>query len=214
MLEHIRSLPEDILRLFISIILGMIMGLEREYRGKVAGIRMITLISFGACIFTLLSQKIGGNSPDRIAANIVTGVGFLGGGVIFKEGFNVSGLTTAATIWLAAALGMAAASDSYLLAFSGLGMAIIILSTFEYLRDFVEFIRESRNYRISFYNTLFSYQELEESVHKHGIKFKKKKISRNEELVEVIYEIYGSEQRLDKLNEWLYKNPNIHSFDH
>lgn len=214
MLSHLQSLPIDILRLFFSIVLGMILGLEREYRGKAAGIRTITLISFGACIFTILSQKIGGSSPDRIAANIVTGVGFLGGGVIFKEGFNVTGLTTAAAIWLSAALGMAAATDSYLLAFSGIIMAVLILSTFEYLREFVEFFRESRIYRISFYSTLFSVDALEKIVTEHGIKFKKQKITRNEELVEITYEIYGNEMKLDKLNHWLYENPSIHAFDH
>lgn len=211
---NLYTLPDDIFRLFISLLLGVVIGLEREYRGKPAGVRTITLISFGSCLFTLISQKLSADSPDRVAANIVTGVGFIGGGVIFKEGFSVSGLTTAATIWLSAAFGMAAGSNNYLIAFVGLGLAIIILSTFEYLREFVEFFRESRKYKIHFPITKMSVLDIDEQILTHKLKFKKHKITRKGHIVELVYEIYASERKLEQFDVWLNENPNIQSYDY
>ena len=207
------SLPEDLLRIVISVILGALLGVEREYRGKAAGIKTIAMISLGACIFTLISQKISEGSPDRIAANIVTGVGFLGGGVIFKEGFSVTGLTTAASIWIAAALGMAVGHRDYLVAFSALGLSIFVLSTFEYLRDVVDFFRESRMYRIAFFLELISREEIEAAIREYSVKCKFIKITRNDGIVEMVYEIYGNEKKLNLFNDWLVTHPQIKSFD-
>src|SRR5262245_32461881 len=97
----------ELLKLFISLIVGGVIGAEREYRSKSAGFRTIILITLGSTLFTIFSIQIGSaTSADRIASNIVTGIGFLGAGVIFREGSRVSGITTATTIWIAAALGM------------------------------------------------------------------------------------------------------------
>src|SRR5271154_5080290 len=101
----------DLLKLFISLIIGSVIGAEREYRSKSAGFRTIILITLGSTLFTIFSIQIGSpNSPDRIASNIVQGIGFLGAGIIFREGSRVNGITTAATIWIAAALGMGVGS--------------------------------------------------------------------------------------------------------
>lgn len=102
------STEQVILRLVLAVIVGGIIGAEREYKSKSAGLRTLMLISLGATVFTMLSMKLGGpNSPDRIASNIVTGIGFVGAGVIFKTDTKLSGITTAATIWVTAAIGMA-----------------------------------------------------------------------------------------------------------
>ncbi len=74
----------ELLLIFISVVLGLLIGAEREYRNKSAGLRTFILVCFGACLFTILSIKIGVENPDRLAANIITGIGFLGAGVIFK----------------------------------------------------------------------------------------------------------------------------------
>jgi len=108
---------EIIGRLVLAAGLGGLIGLERELRGYPAGIRTMALITMGAMLFTDISQLLGGD--DRIAAGIVTGIGFLGAGVIFREGYTVRGITTAATIWAAAAIGMAIGRELYLVA--GLG---------------------------------------------------------------------------------------------
>jgi len=91
----------------MAFVLGAAIGLERQWRHRLAGLRTNALVSMGAALFILLAEKIvGDNSSDaRIAAQIVSGIGFLGAGVIMKEGFNVSGLNTAATIWCSGAIG-------------------------------------------------------------------------------------------------------------
>ncbi|MGV8168874.1 MAG: MgtC/SapB family protein [Candidatus Nanoarchaeia archaeon] len=91
----------------LSFIAGFAIGVERESRNKAAGISTHTLVILGAMVFTFLSQIVDPASKSRIAAQIVTGVGFLGAGLIIKEGATVKNLTTAASIWFAAAIGMA-----------------------------------------------------------------------------------------------------------
>src|SRR5437868_3018060 len=97
-------------RLFVAAGLGAAVGLEREYNRKPAGLRTNILIAVGSALFTMLSVSMTapGGSTDRIAAQIVTGIGFLGGGAILHNRDSVHGLTTAATIWVNAAIGMAA----------------------------------------------------------------------------------------------------------
>jgi putative Mg2+ transporter-C (MgtC) family protein len=94
-------------RLLVAFALGALIGLERQWRHKIAGMRTTALVSVGAALFILLAEKItnDASSAARVAAQIVTGIGFLGAGVIMKEGFNVTGLNTAATIWCSGAIG-------------------------------------------------------------------------------------------------------------
>ncbi len=88
-------LTEHLLQLFLSIGIGAFIGLEREINGKVAGFRTMALICVGSAILTIISIQLGGSiSKDRIAANILTGIGFIGAGVVFKDGLNVTGITT------------------------------------------------------------------------------------------------------------------------
>ncbi len=114
-------------RLGMAAVLGGLIGLERELRGYPAGIRTMALITIGATLFTDVSQILGGavGASDRVAAGIVTGIGFLGAGVIFREGYTVRGITTAATIWASAAIGMAIGRELYLVA--GLGTVLIFI---------------------------------------------------------------------------------------
>jgi putative Mg2+ transporter-C (MgtC) family protein len=110
-------------RLALAAFLGAFVGIEREIRGYPAGVRTIALVALGSSLFTEISIVTG--TEDRIAAGIVSGIGFLGAGVIFREGYTVRGITTAATIWAAAAVGMAVGRKLYLAA--GLGSLLIFL---------------------------------------------------------------------------------------
>jgi len=110
-------------RLALAALLGAFVGIEREIRGYPAGVRTIALVAMGSALFTDISTITG--TEDRIAAGIVTGIGFLGAGVIFREGYTVRGITTAATIWSAAAVGMAVGRELYLAA--GLGSLLIFV---------------------------------------------------------------------------------------
>ena len=115
-----------IVNLVLSIILGYIIGAERESRGKDAGISTHIFVLSGAMLFTYLSSIVDPASESRIAAQIVTGIGFLGAGLILKEGANVKNLTTAASIWFAGAIGMSIGFGFYVIAaLSGL-IAVIV----------------------------------------------------------------------------------------
>jgi putative Mg2+ transporter-C (MgtC) family protein len=110
--------------------LGLVIGLERELSGKDPGLRTFALICMGSCCFTLLSissvKGIQGADPSRIAAQIVSGIGFLGVGTIFRSKRGVSGLTTAALMWMTASIGMAVGFDRYDLAVTGTLIAVCI----------------------------------------------------------------------------------------
>ncbi|MEI4828640.1 MgtC/SapB family protein [Bacillus sp. FJAT-53711] len=99
-------LQEMALRIFVAILAGALIGTERQWLHRMAGLRTNALVSLGACLFVLLSVIVTGeSSPTRIAAQVVSGIGFLGGGVIIRDGFSIRGLNTAATLWCSAAVG-------------------------------------------------------------------------------------------------------------
>lgn len=148
-LLEIFNLQNDLLLILISIFIGLLIGAEREYRNKSAGLRTFILVSFGSCLFTILSLKIGVQNPDRLAANIITGIGFLGAGVIFKDDNKIGGVTTATTIWATASLGMAVGSGKIILAFLGMILVLLILSFLTYLQDYIDNHHKIREYRIT-----------------------------------------------------------------
>jgi putative Mg2+ transporter-C (MgtC) family protein len=109
---------EFILRLFAALFAGLVIGVEREWQNKPAGLRTNTLVATGSALFVMLSVLITvtyGKIPDvtRIIGQVVTGIGFLGGGIIFKEGTDIHGLTTAATVWCSAAVGCLAGAGFF-----------------------------------------------------------------------------------------------------
>lgn len=114
---------EMVIRLVAAFVLGIIFGVEREKRNKPAGLRTHTLVCLGAALFTIAGAysfsgtglEDGNIDPTRVAAQIVTGVGFIGGGIIFKDHDHIRGITTAASIWLTAGLGMGIGAGLYLL---------------------------------------------------------------------------------------------------
>jgi putative Mg2+ transporter-C (MgtC) family protein len=128
---------EIIARLLLAAALGGFIGLERELRGYPAGIRTIALVALGSCLFTEISLTVG--AGDRIAAQVVTGIGFIGAGVIFREGGGVRGITTAATIWAAAAIGMAVGVELYIVATAGAAIVFFML----WARPFTRYVEES-----------------------------------------------------------------------
>jgi putative Mg2+ transporter-C (MgtC) family protein len=127
-------LPIDLIkRLLLAAALGAIVGLEREYRRKPAGLRTNILIALGSALFTTMSLEIGTaiGAPDRIAAQIVTGIGFLGAGAILRSGRSVHGMTTAATIWVNAAVGMAAGAGAFAIATVATLLTLVVLAVLE-----------------------------------------------------------------------------------
>ena len=125
---------EIVARLVLAAAVGGFVGLERELRGYPAGIRTLALVAIGATLFTEISQLLGGN--DRVAAQIVTGIGFIGAGLIFREGYSVRGITTAATIWAVAAMGMAIGLELYIVAVAGAVLLFVVLEARPLTRRF------------------------------------------------------------------------------
>ncbi len=125
---------EIVARLVLAAAVGGFVGLERELRGYPAGIRTLALVAIGATLFTEISQLLGGN--DRVAAQIVTGIGFIGAGLIFREGYTVRGITTAATIWAVAAMGMAIGVQLYIVAVAGAVLLFVVLEARPITRRF------------------------------------------------------------------------------
>ena len=130
------QLPFDLLltRILVSIGLGALIGVEREIRNSPAGLRTISLVALGSTLFTLASLEFAGPGADisRIASQIVVGIGFLGAGVIFKANDQVHGLTTAASLWVTAALGLFVGLGEYQLSFM-VAIAVLIILWFGHL---------------------------------------------------------------------------------
>ncbi len=134
-IAYLQSLPwHTVGRIAVAALLGGIIGLEREWTGHPAGLRTTMLVAIGSCLFTVLSVEafpVKGTAQDtaRIAAQIVSGIGFLGAGAVFQSKHHVRGLTTAATIWLVAAIGMAAGTGMHFIAtFTTIITAIVLVA--------------------------------------------------------------------------------------
>ena len=137
--------PGDVLSIILAVVFGTAIGLEREVSGKSAGLRTNVLICLGAAVFTIISRQMGSDQQDsltRVAAGIVTGVGFLGAGAIIQDRGGVHGLTTAATIWLVASIGMACGAGFYSLAIISTFIAIVVLIGFGQLAGHLERYRK------------------------------------------------------------------------
>jgi putative Mg2+ transporter-C (MgtC) family protein len=126
---------EILVRIVASLVAGIAIGIEREWKNKPAGIRTYALVCEGAALFMITSLLLGeqvtrsgaGYDPSRIASTVVQGVGFLAGGIIFTHGYRVRGLTTAAAVWVTAALGLLVGAGFYLVAAMGVAAAIFVL---------------------------------------------------------------------------------------
>jgi putative Mg2+ transporter-C (MgtC) family protein len=114
-------------RLVAALLLGAAVGIERQYRQRAAGLRTNALVALGAAAFALIGFSMAGeSSPSRMAAQVVSGIGFLGAGAIMREGLNVKGLNTAATLWCAAAVGVACGAGFFALAALAAGLIILV----------------------------------------------------------------------------------------
>jgi|YNPNPStandDraft_1061719.scaffolds.fasta_scaffold13419_1 putative Mg2+ transporter-C (MgtC) family protein len=161
---------EEILKLALAILVGGLIGAEREFRDKSAGFRTIIFITLGATLFTILSLHFLDNSA-RVAANIVTGIGFLGAGAILRgEGGKVAGLTTASTIWMVAALGMGIGRGLYLLVGITTLIILIVLWIFPVFESWLDNIHDTHNYEITLQLGSPALTTLEETIRRCGVR--------------------------------------------
>ena len=142
---------EYLVRLAVAALIGALIGAEREFRDKAAGLRTIMLICIGSALFTIMGQELitpDRGDPVRIASAIVSGVGFLGAGVIFRRGKQSTGITTAATVWCSAALGMASGGGKFDIALAATAGILVVLWLLPPIERFIDDQRESHRYEI------------------------------------------------------------------
>jgi len=132
-LELIQIYKETLYKLILAIIFGGIIGAERTFAHKQVGLRTFSLVSLGACLFSLIAFNFPSDSNSRILANIIVGIGFLGGGIIFLHHDKLVGATTAAALWVTAAIGALIGQGYYFESFSTIILVLVILVILEYI---------------------------------------------------------------------------------
>ncbi|PJE64875.1 MAG: magnesium transporter MgtC [Candidatus Ryanbacteria bacterium CG10_big_fil_rev_8_21_14_0_10_43_42] len=130
------------LQLILAVFLGMMIGVEREHRRKAAGMRTYALVSMGAALFTIMSvaefsplASFGTPDPTRIISQVVVGIGFIGGGLIVLQGDKVMGLTTAAALWVAAAIGIAVGLQMYMVSVFATILTLLVVWAFRFVEE-------------------------------------------------------------------------------
>lgn len=214
MSEHFELL--DVYKAVISLIAGLILGFEREMKDKSAGLKTITIICLGSTLFSILSYKLAGSGdPTRIASYIVSGIGFLGAGVIFKEGFNVYGLTTAGIIWIAAAIGMSIGFGEIYIAFTFLMGALIIIYISKLL---------TKHFLAYHHNKILKFKILSDNFDQKknvvaditGIAKKGYQIAmeKREDYIVVSMDLHVTNSQIETLENYLISNANVDSFSY
>lgn len=160
-------------KLVLSMLLGSIVGFERRRRGQTAGVRTFSLISMGSTMAMVLSvyvaEKYGTGDPTRMAAQVISGIGFLGAGTIIQMKGSVRGLTTAAGIWMVSTLGMAVGCGLYMIAFVATGLILFILILLERIEHRVSMRSESRTIRIRVDVILDDIHKYRDVLHEYGV---------------------------------------------
>ena len=202
----------DLISMLMAILCGGIIGFEREYKNKSAGFRTIILITLGSTIFTIVSRH-GADTDDRISANIITGIGFIGAGVIFKDQFSVFGLTTAAVIWTSAAIGMTTGIGYHALAFVFTIITLIILLLANRIEELIGKLQRQKMLTVTFRNADFDQiKRLEDKLEAIDLRLEQFQVSKDNDTLTVMWQISARKQYLQTMNEILVKTPEIISF--
>jgi putative Mg2+ transporter-C (MgtC) family protein len=202
------------MKLLVSLVLGAMLGAEREYKGRNIGFRTIILITLGSTLFTILSFILGKDTdPARIASNIVTGVGFLGAGAIFRDGASVRGMTTASLIWISAAIGMACGIGQYEFAIVVTLITLVILLGFTGVQKFIDRYNQEKVYKITITNDLVIKEDIEKIMRSYKLKPERLKQTKIDNDLQIEYEIRGSQSGHEDLIKYLTTASSIKYFD-
>ena len=209
-------LTDNIIKLGMAVLVGGLIGAEREYQDKAAGFRTIILITLGSALFTIFSLGIDpGFTQTRIAANIVTGIGFLGAGAIIREHGKIGGLTTAATIWLSAALGMGIGAGALEFVLVSTGVVLIVLFIFPLVERRIDRIREARTYKVVIESGnakgIETIQQALEACSLNAIESHQRK---TESAITSTLLVVGSPKNQKKFVEMLMKDKSVKEFDY
>jgi len=205
----------DVYKALLAVGAGMILGLERELKDKAAGLKTITIICLGSALFSILSYKvgIGDNESTRIASYIVSGIGFIGAGVIFKDKLDVSGLTTAGIIWLSAAVGMSIGFGEFYLAATFMASALLIIFISTWINRIVRPRKQKRDMIIEIEARNFLQKQIILSdISGQGIKLEEKEIELKDNRIIVAVEATLEIKKLKWLEDYLVSNEHIVAF--
>jgi putative Mg2+ transporter-C (MgtC) family protein len=200
---------DELLKVGFAVLCGGLLGIERQYKNKTAGFRTIILISLGSALFTMVAQEAG----LGVNINVITGIGFIGAGVVFKDNIGVSGLTTAAVIWVAAAIGMAAGAGDYPLALFTTVTTLFVLLLFSLLERYIDKMHHDKLLTLLFnstdYNNLLLVEEL---VKTHHLKSIRRQINKRDDCLQAVILVTGHKKHITKLDEKLLEMPQLLSF--
>jgi len=200
---------DDLIKVGLAIGCGGLLGIERQYKNKTAGFRTIILICLGSTMYTLVAQRTG----VGVNINIVTGIGFIGAGVIFKDNVSVNGLTTAAVIWVSAAIGMAIGTNNYLLAIISSLITILVLLLFHYLEAYMDKVHQNKQYSFVFADADFDNIGLvEEIVKLHHLHSYRVQINKHDNNLLLLLKVTGHKKNIAKLDKEFLGMPKIKSF--
>lgn len=183
--------------------------MERQYKNKTAGFRTIILICLGSTIYAMVAQRAGAG----VNINIVTGIGFIGAGVIFKDNITVSGLTTAAVIWISAAIGMAAGSGNYTLALICTVLTLLVLLLFNLLEHYIDKVHRDKLFVIVFTDSNYqNIKQIEQILTALRLTSRRVQVSKYEGCLKVALMVTGHRQDIALLDEKLLELPQVKSF--
>ena len=204
---------EMLLRVVVAFVIGGAIGLEREFLNKSAGFRTMIMICMGSCLYTMFSIFLSNATPDRIASNIVTGIGFLGAGVIFKDDNRVKGLTTASAIWVTAALGMGIGGGYYYITIIAAVLAIIALLVLTKMESLIDKVNENRTYKIVWHYKVESMGKYEEMLRNHKLKFKRTRQNKSGPQIMGIWVVDGRKKNHDAFIKEILHDDSVIEFE-
>jgi putative Mg2+ transporter-C (MgtC) family protein len=212
--KELQTIEEPVVKLIISLCLGALIGAEREYKSKVAGFRTIILITIGSTLFSLVAVAlIGKSDPTRIASTIVTGIGFLGAGVIYREGATIKGITTAAVIWAAAAIGMMVGFGLYAISIISVLLILVVLLTFSWLQRYIDRTNREKVYRIHMTNHIENIQLIKQLIKSFNLSLKVINQGKRVGQMYLVIEIEGPVKHHNNLMKALYESKLVDSFE-
>jgi putative Mg2+ transporter-C (MgtC) family protein len=185
---------DELLKIGFAVFCGGLLGIERQYKNKTAGFRTVILITLGSALFTMVAQQAG----LGVNINVITGIGFIGAGVVFKDNIGVSGLTTAAVIWVAAAIGMS---------------TLLVLLLFSLLERYIDKVHHDKLFIIVFSNADYDNLLLVENIVKtHHLKSIRRQVNKKDDYLQAVILVTGHKKHITQFDEKLLKMKEVKSF--
>ena len=202
-----------IFKIALALILGGALGMERQYHDKPAGFATNCLICQGAMLFTVLSEVMGfaGGDPGRIAAQIVTGVGFIGAGSILRDGNKISGLTTAAGVWLVAAIGMAVGYGEYLWASACAAAILLVQLGLRRTLKLVEMLKHYDTIYVTCDPSWAVVEKIQQKLQKQHIQLLKTEVTKQDNLFHLALVATFTGHEFQTVTKGLLEMPEVHS---